>query len=101
MKKIILIVILIVSLIGCRENLNDRGTIVDKGIDRINVKAMMDGLSIESTENDKNFQELYWIVINSSEAKIYINLFTYESFDVGEYIILGPEAADIRFQKEW
>lgn len=101
MKKIILIVMLIVNLIGCRENLNDRGTIIDKGIDRVNVKALFDSISIESTEKDKNFQELYWIVIDSSEEKIYINLFTYESFDVGEYIILGPEAADIRFQKEW
>ena len=101
MKKIILIVMLIVSLIGCRENLNDRGTITDKGIDRINMKALFDSIDIESTANDKNFQELYWIIINSSEEKIYINLFTYESFDVGEYIILGPEAADIRFSKEW
>jgi len=101
MKKIILIVVLIVSLTSCRYNLSDRGTIYDKGIDKVNVKAMMDGLSIESTEKDKNSIDMYWVKLHKSDEKIYVNLFTYEDYDIGDYIVLGPEAADIRFQKEW
>ena len=101
MKKIILIVMLIVISIGCRDGFNGSGMVTDKGIDKIDVKALMTGFNITSTEKDKNTIEMYWIRLNTCDDKIYINLFSWEDFGVGEFIVLGPEHSDLRFETEY
>lgn len=100
MKKF-LIAMLFISLIGCRNGFNGSGIITDKGIDKVDVKAMMDGLNITSTEKDKNTIEMYWIRLNTAEDKIYINLFSWEDTDLNEFIIIGPEHSDLRFETDF
>jgi hypothetical protein len=102
MKKLITIVMLIVISIGCRDQLKNRGNVIDKGIDLINVKVMFDGLSIESDKNDKMSMDLYWIKLDSAGSdKIYVNLLTFEDTMIGSYIILGPEHFDMRMKTEY
>lgn len=101
MKKIILIVFLIVSLIGCRDPFNGSGFITDKGIDKIDVQALMNGIQIKNTDSDIKYIEMYWIRLNTCEDKIYINLFSYEDMEKGEFVILRPEHSDIRFETEY
>lgn len=101
MKKIILIIMLIVSLTSCRDGFNGSGIITDKGIDKINVIALMNGVSIKSADADTKYVEMYWIRLNTCDDKIYINLFSYEDMDTGEFIVLGPEHSDIRFDTDF
>ena len=101
MKKIILIVFLIVVSIGCRDSFHGGGIVTDKGVDYIDVKALTEGFDISSTDKDKNTIEMYWIRLNTCDDKIYINLFSYEDMDTGEFIILGPEHSDIRFDTDF
>jgi hypothetical protein len=96
-----LIVMLIVSLIGCRDiKKTESGIIAEKFIEIINVKALFDSMSIESTKKDKMSQELYVVKIKGNEAKIYINLFCYENYDVGDEIVFS-DCGDIRFETEY
>ena len=60
MKKLILIAMLFISLIGCRNSFNGSGVITDKGVDKVDVRAMFDNFKITSTEKDKNTIEMYW-----------------------------------------
>jgi hypothetical protein len=102
MKKLILIVLLIVSLIGCRDPLHGGGFVTDKGVDYIDVQAMLDGFGIkESGKGEKNIIEMYWIKINTCEDKIYINLFSWEDTEINEFILIGPEHSDDRFVTEY
>jgi hypothetical protein len=101
MKKLILIVLLIVNLIGCRDPLHGGGFVTDKGIDKIDVQAVLNGFDIKNTDRDKNFIEMYWIKINTCEDKIYINLFSWEDTEINEFILIGPEHKDLRFETEY
>lgn len=100
MKKF-LFIIFVLCLIGCRDGFNGSGFVTDKGIDKTDVKALFDSFNIVSTDKDKNIIEMYWIKLNTCDDKIYINLFSWEDMDKGEFIVLGPEHSDIRFETEY
>jgi hypothetical protein len=101
MKKLILIVFLIVSLIGCRDTFNGSGIIIDKGIDYVNIKVMLDNFDVRYCDKEKNVIDMYWIKLNTCKDKIYINLFSWEDCEKGQFIILGPEHSDNRFESEY
>lgn len=101
MKKLFLIVISVVMLIGCRDPFHGGGVVTDKGVDYIDVKAICDGFNIASTDKDKNVIEMYWIRLNTVDDKIYINLFTWEDTDINEFIVIRPEHSDLRFETEY
>lgn len=100
MKKF-LFIIFVLCLIGCRNGFNGSGMVTDKGIDKIDVIALMNGVSIKSADADTKYVEMYWIRLNTCDDKIYVNLFSWEDMDKGEFVVLGPEHSDIRFETDF
>lgn len=101
MKKLILIVVLIVSSIGCRDPFHGGGIITDKGVDYIHIKVMFESFDIKYCDKDKNVVEMYWIKLNSCDDKIYVNLFTWEDNNVNDFIIIKSKHSDLRFTTEY
>ena len=101
MKRIFLILVLIISLISCKGGFNGSGIVTDKGIDKVDVVALMNGISIKSSDADTKYIEMYWISLNTCEDKIYINQFSWEDMDKGEFVVLGQEHSDNRFETEY
>lgn len=101
MKKLLVIWFILLFIVGCQEIKNNKGFIVAKGIDKIDIEAMMTGLSITVTEADSKYQEMFWIKIRGHEGKIFVNQFCYEDSEVGQIISLGEENMDNRFSQEY
>jgi hypothetical protein len=100
MKKLMFIFLLF-CFIGCNEFTGD-GIVTDKGIDYIDIRTMIDGFGIKETvKSDPNSISMYWIKLNTCEDKIYINQFSWEDLEIKDFVKVGPEHSDIRFQKEY
>lgn len=100
MKKLLVVWFIVLIILGCK-NLKGQEYIIAKGIDKIDITAMIDGIQIKSTDADSKYQELYWIKVQGCDNKIFINQFCYETIEVGGFITLGPENEDIRFTTEY
>lgn len=95
MKKIVLL--LIVCLVGCQEFSQTHGIIGEKGIDRIDIKALYDSFKIKSAETDINTIEMYWVRVYGKKDKIYISPFCYEEYEIKD-IIEFEYCKDQRFE---
>jgi hypothetical protein len=100
MKKFLVLWFVCLFILSCR-GIKGQGFIVDKGIDKIDITAMMDGIQIKPTDADEKYQELYWLKIRGVDNKVFVNQFCYETSEIGGFIILGPENEDIRFITEY
>ena len=100
MRKFLILWFVCLFVMGCR-GFKGQGYIIDKGIDKIDINAMMDGIQIRPTDADEKYQELYWFKIYGLDKKVYVNQFCYENSEVGGFVVLGPENEDLRFITEY
>lgn len=101
MKKFFIIWFMLLFIIGCDDLQREKGLIIDKGIDKVDLTAMYESISIQPADNDEKFQELYWIKVRGFDKKIFVNQFCYEDSEIGEIISLTEDNADIRFITEY
>ena len=95
MKK--LIIILCLFIFCCQTVNHQQNRIREKGIDNIDINLLPDVFKISSVDKKGvNTIELYWIKIYGNKEKIYISLFCYEDFEVGDNIDF-EYCKDVRF----
>ena len=102
MKYIMAVSLIVLTITNNFHLYRNEGYISAKGKDRIVIEVKRDGeIIIRPTTAVKRYQELYWLQLKGSSEKRYVNLFCYEDNEVGDFIKIGPECDDIRFQTEF